>query len=423
MLGNSKHSPGSLSSNTFYMTVGLTTRAVLQGIIFFVIAQVLGVKGYGAFAATVAIASAFGGLIGFGTQTLLVKNIAHDLKNFNESWRNTITSLLISIPLIFSAYLFTTWLVLPPIIPLFVIITIGLAELVFWPVILCTISVYNGSERLGKAAKLLVLPTAIRLMAIFILLLSVSHLSANECLLVWSFLYAITHLISAGYSLYSIRNDYGMSFKFSNKQAFVSELWKGLPFAFNNVSLRLHADVDKTMLSRLVSLETSGIYSAAYRVVDMFTLPIHAMIQSAYPRFFRAGIEKATLGTFSYARKIFLIPLAYALLVGISIFLCADLITLLLGDEYSETVNVLKLLAFLPLTSVARLFIQTSLLTGGNQLSAVVLSMCGAVVNIILNLWLIPHISWKGAVFATYISEGFMTFGMLGIIVFAKFKK
>lgn len=70
------------------------------------------------------------------------------------------------------------------------------------------------------------------------------------------------------------------------------------------------------MTRRLSALEASGVYGAAYRIIDVSFVPVSALFWSAYPSFSRRGArgictgrvteqkEKALSGT-NQARTIF----------------------------------------------------------------------------------------------------------------------
>ena len=47
----------------------------------------------------------------------------------------------------------------------------------------------------------------------------------------------------------------------------------------------------------------TGIYSAAYRIVDICTAPMRALLTAAYPRFFRSGAKGIT-GSAALARRL-----------------------------------------------------------------------------------------------------------------------
>jgi O-antigen/teichoic acid export membrane protein len=77
----------------------------------------------------------------------------------------------------------------------------------------------------------------------------------------------------------------------------------------------------------------------------------------------------------------------------------------------------MRWLAWLPLLATPRLFLQTAFLASGRQGMGVATLAFGALLNIGLNLWMIPTWGWWGAVLATYCSEFFMTLTFTAQIV------
>jgi O-antigen/teichoic acid export membrane protein len=412
---------GKLAQDTLTMTTGLGLRTVAQTVIFLIVAHVLGVNGYGAFAAVVALASALATFVGLGTQVLLVRNLARDTDTFAESWGVVLGAITISVPIIVIIYLITAWLILPQSISFLIVLVIGIADLVFGPFTVCAINVYRGHEHIGKATRLLLAQVFIRLVAAVLLLILSSFLPSIQWLYTWAVFYAGTHFLAAVYALRQVFHDFGKPV-FPSWCHFLYCLREGLPFSFGGIALRLYADIDKTMLARLSTLEIAGVYSVAYRIVDIATLPLHAFLNTAQTRFFRAGHGGAK-GVVSYALNVFPLPLIYCLLAGAFLCLSADLLPWCLGKEYDEAVSALRWLAWLPAASLIRLFAQMALLTSGHQKNAVWILIFGAITNIILNLWLIPIMHWHGAVIATYVAEGFMTAIMVGLFVLTKIRR
>ena len=67
------------------------------------------------------------------------------------------------------------------------------------------------------------------------------------------------------------------------------EFKEGFYFAVSQASQTIYNDLDKTMLVRLGGLEATGIYGAAYRIVDVSFAPVGALTQATLARFFRHG--------------------------------------------------------------------------------------------------------------------------------------
>ena len=384
------------------MTAGIGFRMVGQAIVFFVVARVLGVKGYGAYSAVLALAMTLGSFTGLGTSTIMLRDTSRNTAMFAVSWGRTLGALLTTAAPLLAIYFLLAWAILPDQIARVVIICIGVAEILFGPMTSAALQAYQGHERMARAAWIVLVQVLPRLGAALTFGFAL-QLPQSVRLPVWAVAYLISSSASTGYALLLLRRDLGVG---------LGVCWRGLghaiydgwPFAAGGAALKVYVDIDKLMLSRLASLEAAGAYSAAYRVVDMACVPLMGFFSAAAPRFFRAGHD----GIGSVARftvSVLPLPMLYALAIGFAFYSLADLMPWLLGSTFASAIGALRWLAWLPLFSLPRLLMQTAFGASGRQRTGLFVLACGAVFNVVLNLWMIPFWGWWGAVLATYAAE------------------
>ena len=412
--------PGPLAKGTMAMTVAMGLRSLAQALVFLIVARVLGVADYGAYAAVLALSSAFACFSGWGTQILMVRDVSRDHNRFGDAWGRTLTASLVSSPILLVVYMVVARALLPASISLSVILFVGLADLIFAPVSLSAVTAYQGHERLDRAARLSFIPVLPRLAVAVAFSPLQLILSDDMRLSTWAFLYAVAAFAAAIYAWRLVRKELGPAHK-PNWGYVWSSLREAIAYAFGSAALKVYADIDKMMLARLATLEAAGAYSAGYRVADLTTVPLLSLLSAAMPRFFRAG-EGGVGAALAYAHRILLVPLLYSILAGLGLYFCAGLLALLLGATYSDAVPALQWLAWLPLISLPRLLLQSLLIGGDRQNYAIQVLAGGGLFNIALNLWLIPFWSWRGALAATYAAEIAMALAM-GVIAFSSHAK
>lgn len=408
--------PGPLAKGALAMTVAMGLRSLTQTLVFLIVARVLGVADYGAYAAVLALSATFACFSGLGTQVLMVREVSRDPNCFTAAWGLTLTAILISSPILFVVYGVLARVLLPASVSLTVIVFIGLADLIFAPIGLSAITAYQGHDRLDRAAHLSFIPVLPRLAVALALFPLQLVLSDDMRLSTWAFLYAVAAFAAALYAWRMVRKELGPARK-PRWRCVWNSLREAIAFAFGSAALKVYADIDKMMLARLATLEAAGAYSAGYRVADLTTVPLLSLLSAAMPRFFRAG-EFGVSAALAYAHRILLVPLIYSILAGLGLYLCAGMLPLLLGATYGDAVPALQWLAWLPLLSLPRLFLQSLLIGGDRQNYAVQVLAGGGLFNIALNLWLIPLWSWRGALVATYAAEIGMALAM-GVIAFS----
>lgn len=408
---------GKLARDTLAMTAGLGLRTLGQAGVFLIVARILGIAAYGAYAAVLALAGSLGGFAGLGVSFLMLRDTARDSRTFTQGWGHTLAALLVSVPALLSLYLLLAWVILPTQISWSVILCIGVAELIFAPIALVATHAYQGHERIGRAARLVLAPVLPRLAAALLLVPLALWLAPGARLQTWAALYALAAALAAAYALWLVHRDLGVDLRpiWADLGQSMREGWT---FAVSGSALKLYADIDKTLLARLATLKAAGAYSAAYRVTDMAMVPLHSLLAAAVPRFFRAG-EQGVHHAGRYALRLFPLPLAYTAAISGLFYFIAGWLPWVLGPSFTPAVEALRWLAWLPLISLPRLFLQTALIGGDRQgMLAAVLGV-GAALNILLNLWAIPRWGWQGAVGATYIAEIVMS----GILILSILKR
>ena len=294
-----------------------------------------------------------------------------------------------------------SWFILPGTIPWIVSAAVLLAELIFAPIIDLCAKAYQGFERFGRMSILQAGLVFIRLLALGVIVIIWRGSGVGE----WAIAYCIVTALFAFFSLQLVSFELGRpSFK---KNDFFINLPEGLFIALANSGLRAHGEVDKAMLARLDSLSATGTYSAAHRLMDLASLPLVAVITSAYPRLVRVGTG-GTKAALRYAVKI--APVAVLIAVGSSSFLfCVSfLMPYFLGEQFAESGQALRWLTAFPVLWFFRSGLVTISVACGHQRLSANNVWFAVSVNIVLNLILIPIIGWRGAAIATYIAEFFL---------------
>jgi O-antigen/teichoic acid export membrane protein len=183
-----------------------------------------------------------------------------------------------------------------------------------------------------------------------------------------------------------------------------SEIREGFYFSASQTAQTIYNDIDKTMLARLSTLEATGVYGAAYRLIDVSFVPISALLWSAYPNFFRAG-ARGISSSLTFAKPLLLRALSYSGLVCVGLLLSSGLVPYILGAEYAPTAEALRWLAILPVFKALHYFLSDTLTSAGYQGIRTALQAGVALFNVLVNLWIIPAYSWRGAAWSSIASD------------------
>ena len=192
-------------------------------------------------------------------------------------------------------------------------------------------------------------------------------------------------------------------------------LWKylfkeALPLALYSVVWIIHFRTDVVMLSIMQGDAPVGIYSAAYKLSDPLSLISGALMISLFPIMsasFKSSKERL-IKTYRLGTKYILIIM---LPIAMGTTLIADKIILLIyGAEFAGSVTVLQILIWaLVFTSINSVLLNLLISINQQKLNTISITLC-AIINVILNFFLIPMLSYNGAAIAT-VSTKVILFG------------
>ena len=211
----------------------------------------------------------------------------------------------------------------------------------------------------------------------------------------WMSLYAVANLLFCTATLIWLFNNREIKKPVQLQWKLLKE---GLPFAIGSVSIRLQGEFNKPVLAA-ISFALAGNLNIAQRVIDVVSLPLIALQETLWPRFY------ANSNPLHQMRIIFVAFLIMGLGMGAVLSLTAPLLPVILGESYETSSSMLIWLAWLPAIQIVRNFFNAALIARGQQTRLTVLYVLSAIVGIAINLWLIPKYAALGAIASAYLIE------------------
>lgn len=228
---------------------------------------------------------------------------------------------------------------------------------------------------------------------------------ANAPLIWFAIVIVMGSILNAVGFIYAYHKRQGTirNWKFRKDLAFklLSESW---PIALYGLALHTQARIDQVMLGKMLNNAEVGQYSVALKFIEIFGFMPMVLMSTFSPAITKA---KGMSETLYHSRLVNLYRLMFLafLLVAIPIYLFAErVIILLYGIEYQAAGFLLSLFAlrlFFSNMGVGKsVFIVNESLFKYSLLTVVI----GAISNITLNYFLIPHYASVGSVIASMIS-------------------
>jgi len=176
-----------------------------------------------------------------------------------------------------------------------------------------------------------------------------------------------------------------------------------LAIGFGLVSLYLKLDI--VMLSKLDTLDSVGLYGIGYKFADLATFVPIALLTPVLTVMVMSTNGRREVRR--HFRQAFVLLFVAAVGGGVLFALTATpTITLFYGERYAVAAGSARLLvAGACLGFLTHLCVTTLVALGRNRLYALA-GLLGLVVNVVLNLVLIPAHSYDGAAVATVVTEG-----------------
>jgi O-antigen/teichoic acid export membrane protein len=188
-------------------------------------------------------------------------------------------------------------------------------------------------------------------------------------------------------------------------QSFAQLFQQAYPFAVSGVLWILYYQVDVIMLKAMSTDVDAGFYNAAYRVLEMFLALPRVVFQVIFTRFAKYHANEAQRLPEQIYKGTRLLVTAVLPAIIVAICLKSIIITKLYGSEYSASISALAIL--LPSVSISMFgnLSQRFLQATGQEKSLPKLLLLTALVNVGINLLLIPRLGIVGAAIATLMSE------------------
>lgn len=212
---------------------------------------------------------------------------------------------------------------------------------------------------------------------------------------------------------------YFISYRFQNKNPLFSKfdysiaknlLNSAWPLILSSLFIMIYTRIDQIMLKYFLGFNEVGIYSAAVKISELlYFWPVILTIG-----FFPAISRYKDISVKIYHQRL---QLLYTFLIWSSLFIAVfwvilseKLILFLYGVEYSNASSILQIhvwgLVFVSMGVISNRWLVSESMTTRSLYR----TLLGAIMNIILNIFLIPSYGINGAAIATLISQIFTTF-------------
>jgi O-antigen/teichoic acid export membrane protein len=387
-----------LARNAGWMFAGQGLSFVVQGLYFVILARVLGSLQYGILAGAAALVTVVSQYSTMGSGLLFLRYVSPDHEKFREYWGNILLSTAVFGSILVIGVRFAgTWMIGPASASILVLLAIG--DCMCGQLTAAAGQVFQTFEKMRITASLNLMTNLFRLILAAGMLIFLHHASAWQ----WAVASLTVSLLAVITAIVTVTVRFG--WPIFRPVLMLKRLGEGSIFAVSGSTTSVYNDIDKVMLGHYGMTIANGIYTMAYRVVNIAAMPIMSIQAAAFPRFFREGVNGVT-ATEPFARKILKRTALIGALGAAGMFLFAPIIPHLVGKGFSQSVNALRWLCLIPLFRCMHVGAGDAMAGAGYQKYRLGAQAIAAGGNFLLNLYLIPRYSWFGAAVASLLTDG-----------------
>jgi O-antigen/teichoic acid export membrane protein len=389
-----------LARNAGWIFLGQGLSIACQGLYFILLARLLGSTEYGIYAGTFAMVAILSSYSALGSSFTLLHHVSPDAQKFAPYWGNVLVTtfalgslfvgiLVWTVPHVAHSY---SWRL---------VLCAAVADCICGQLADASSRVFQAFQKMRITAFLSSSANLLRALLAGLMLWSVHHATAQQWVMA---ALAVSFLVACSALVLVTRHFGKPAFSFDLLRRRTGE---GFVFALSSSTMGIYNNIDKAMLGHYGMNAANGIYTMAYRVVDICTVPVTSIHAAAFPRFFCKGVS-GVRNTTAYALQILKRTGPLALLFSVLMAITAPAIPCLVGKSFSESVLALRWLCLLPVFRSFQLSAGDALTGAGHQKFRLCSHAVAAAFNFATNLYLIPHYGWLGAAWSSLATDGLL---------------
>jgi len=402
-----------VARNVLWLTLGKVFTGLLAIILTAIVARKLGVNQFGIFALSLSIAGILSYVADFGSSYLTTREIAMDNEQVGKY---LISGSIVKIFLIVPIYI-TLFLSLKHFYAYQIRFAIYLAfsAIIFLTFIKFFTSIFNGLEKMHYTA-IILSAYSLLLFIISLIIIFLGYRHATN-LLYGNIIASIIMTIATLIVLKKTTLHSGM-INFDSSFCYVF-FKKSIPFGLFFIGGIIYFQADTVMLSIMKTMDDVGFYQASMKLITEIDIIPFIFTSALYPTITKEFVSsKIKAGIMMEQAFRYMLYLGLPLALGVTL-LSQHIISLIFGNKYQATVLIFQILAWIiPIRFCAHV-LGTILSASGNQSFRALSTWISALVNICLNLILIPRYSYNGAAIASVVTAAIL----LSLYYYATSKK
>ncbi|MCJ7571145.1 MAG: flippase [Candidatus Thermoplasmatota archaeon] len=390
-----------IGKNIFSLFTGQLISSFLAVILSIYIARTLGQTIFGSYSFVITFVALFSVFFDLGYETLLIKEVAKDKLNANKYLNNIIIIRVVLAIIIFSAiFLIINALNFSNTIKNMIYI-FGIAQIITSLSNLFRVT-FRAFERMHYEAIISIITSILKCsLGLIVIFFGYGLIALALVFLYIAIVDFIINLIICEKKIVKTTLQFDRLF-------FRHTIKNALALGTVTIFALIYVRIDTVMLELMKGDAVVGWYNAAYNLILGFN-PVPVLFMNTLLPLMAYTYVKSNNSLRNIYEKSFKFLLIFGLPITVGIFLLSDkFIILFYGQNFLNSIGALKILSFDILLKFLYLCLWFVLISADQQYKLAICAGGGAILNITLNLFLIPQFSLYGAAIATIITETYI---------------
>ena len=384
-------------TNTSWLVTGNVIRLAINLAVGVYVARFLGPERYGELSFAIAYVGLFSSLSGLGLDSVLVREIVRSPEERAILLGSAFGLRLIGFVLIFTAVLLGLWFQPEAWRSRWLIMVIALGYL------FQAAYVINDDLEARVQARYTVQVQLVVLAIVSFFQLAGAWFGAP--LMYFACAMLLSSILTAGGLVWVYFMKFGGMREWRFSSGIAKKLMKdALPLIFAGLAIMVYMRIDQVMIRNMLGSEAVGYYAVAVKLSEAWYFVPTAVTASLFPAIINAKKRSETL-YMNRLQRLHNLLVLISIVVGVAgVILAAPVIRILFGEAYMPAAEVLSIYVWAGLFVSLGMASHYFLMAEDMHWRAFFRTFSGMIINIFLNLVLIPRYGMSGAAMATLVS-------------------
>jgi O-antigen/teichoic acid export membrane protein len=188
------------------------------------------------------------------------------------------------------------------------------------------------------------------------------------------------------------------------------------PYATSELLIMSSLRIDILIVALVLGAQAAGIYAPAVGIINALFLPLSSISGVVLP-ILSNRFANNTKHAWNLARRSIWLFLIMGMGISVAVALGARFVALVLGSGYSASQEIVQILSIILLLHALILAMTNILIATDQQGKRAIIQTAVVILNIVLDLIVVPRAGIRGAAWVYVITEGVMLIGLVALVI------